>query len=311
MSTENQYERVDKRSLYPNQAGVGGLRLILAKERRPIYMSIVAIVVISYSGWAALLFVMQRSMMFPGQNLATPAMVRGRVPEGVEQLWIPFSDGRAEAWFVPAHESGASPAVIFAHGNAELIGDWLAEARNLSELGLSVLLVEYPGYGRSEGKPSRSTIAEVFLAAHDWLTERPDIDEDRIVGLGRSLGGGAITDLARERPLRALILQSTFTSVAQLARRYLLPSLFVRDAFDNLELVGRFSGPVLLIHGKRDQIIPYSNSERLARAGADAEILSLDCGHNDCPPDWVEYLSGLREFLIRSDVLSADSRGAS
>jgi hypothetical protein len=273
-------------------------------------MSLVAIVVVGYVAWATLLFVMQRSMMFPGAGVAGGG---GRVgappPAGVEQVWIDTPAGAVEAWFLRADGSGTSPAVIFAHGNAELIDYALQDARDLRDIGLSVLLVEYPGYGRSAGRPARRSIGDVFLAAYDQLVARPDIDNDRIVGLGRSLGAGAISDLARDRPLRALVLQSPFTSVADLAKRYFLPPILVRDAFDNAAVLSTFPGPVLLIHGTRDRMIPHSNSERLARVAAASELLSLECGHNDCPPDRAAYMTALDDFLERADVLPAESRG--
>lgn len=274
-------------------------------------MSILAVGLIGYMGWATLLFLMQRRMMFPGADLASPSVAVDRLPERVESVRLAFSGGSVEAWFVPSPSPTPSPAVIFAHGNAELIGDGLHDARSLAELGMSVLVVEYPGYGRSDGAPSRGSIGEAFLSAYDWLSARSDVSEDRIVGFGRSLGSGAITDLAEHRPLKALVLQSPFVSVAHFARRYLLPGLFVRDRFDNLAALRRFEGPVLLIHGMRDRIIPHVHSERLARAAANAELVSLDCSHNDCPPNWAEYIGAIRDFLVRSEVLSGEIQASS
>jgi hypothetical protein len=273
-------------------------------------VSLVAIVVVGYVAWAALLFFMQRSMMFPGAGMAGgDSRVGAPPPAGVEEVWIDTPAGAVEAWFLPADGAGTSPAAIFAHGNAELIDYAIQDARDLRDIGLSVLLVEYPGYGRSAGRPARRSIGDVFLAAYDQLVARPDIDNDRIVGLGRSLGAGAISDLARDRPLRALVLQSPFTSVADLAKRYFLPPILVRDAFDNAAVLSTFPGPVLLIHGTRDRMIPHSNSERLARVAAASELLSLECGHNDCPPDRAAYMTALDDFLERADVLPAESRG--
>ena len=106
--------------------------------------------------------------------------------------------------------------------------------------------------------------------------------------------------------MRALVLQSAFTSVAAFARRFLLPGFLARDRFDNLEVVRDFAGPVMLIHGKHDEVIPYSHGVRLARASATVELLSLDCGHNDCPPDWEMYERALEDFLVRAGVLDSE-----
>jgi len=268
-------------------------------------LSILVTVVVVYLGWAALLFASQRRMMFPGAGIMLAASGEGRVPPDARQVWLETSGGRVEAWFVPARDTGSAPAVVFAHGNAELIDHGMVDARGLRELGLSVLLVEYPGYGRSGGQPSRASIRETFLAGYDWLAGQGGVDADRIVGMGRSLGSGAITDLATDRPLVALILVSPFTSVAAFAKRYLLPSFVARDRFDNLAVLRRREGPVLLIHGRRDPVIPHAHSERLARASPSAELVSLDCGHNDCPPDRPAYDEVVRSFLVDAGVLHA------
>ncbi len=268
-------------------------------------MSILVILTAGYASWAALLFVMQRSMMFPGTGMRDMRGDRG-LPTGAERVWIRTSGGEVEAWLVHAQAAGPAPVVIFAHGNAELIEDAWFEALQLRELGVATLLVEYPGYGRSEGRPSRASIMETFLAAYDGLAARADIDAGRIVGMGRSLGGGAITDLARQRPLRALVLQSTFTSVADLARRYLVPGILARDPFDNHEVVRAFEGPVLVIHGRSDAVIPHSHGERLARAAANAQLVSLECGHNDCLPE--AYRAELQRFFEQAGILPPMAR---
>jgi len=263
-------------------------------------MKLAVILAIGWVAWATLLFFMQRGMMFP-VSLAPPS--GSGLPEGVERIWFQSTGSRVEGWFLPAGDAGRAPAIIFAHGNAELIDYALPEANDLRTLGLSVLLVEYPGYGRSTGSPSRASIASVYNAAWDWLAERPDIDRDRIVGLGRSVGGGVIADLSLQRPLRAMVLQSTFTSVASFAHRYLVPAFLARDRFDNIAAVEAFEGPILLTHGTYDNIIPHSHADRLARAAKNAEVMSLECGHNDCPPDPEAYHARLADFLERAGVI--------
>ena len=268
------------------------------------------VVFLVYLGWALLLYTQQRRMLFPGVDLPAPAAIPALPEEGVERVAIPFSAGTAEALFFPAAGSVPdAPALVFAHGNGELISDNIPIARQLADLGVAVLLLEYPGYGRSDGTPSRRAIAEVFLSGFDWLRSREQVNPGRIGGFGCSLGAAAITDLARERPLKALILQSPFLSVAHLARGYLVPGLLVRDRFDNLEVLRRYGGPVLLIHGRRDEIVPHAHSERLAVAAPSAELLSLDCGHNDCPPDPVAYLAVIKRFLEQSGILEPQAPG--
>jgi len=114
------------------------------------------------------------------------------------------------------------------------------------------------------------------------------------------VGGGAACALAREREVAALVLESAFTSVADLARRFGLFGPLVRDPFDNLAAVGAFTGPVLVIHGERDEMIPPAHGRALAGRAPRGELVLVDCGHNDCPRPW----NILRAFLDRNGLLS-------
>jgi fermentation-respiration switch protein FrsA (DUF1100 family) len=168
------------------------------------------------------------------------------------------------------------------------------------ELGLGVLLVEYPGYGRSEGTPSERSVSDAMRAAYDAVAARPDVDPRRIVGFGRSLGGGAICQLALHRSLAALVLESTFTSVGDIARGFGLPRFLVRDPFDNAAVLAKFAGPVLLVHGEQDTLIPVAHAHALHALRPDARLaLASGCGHNDCPPPW----QLVKTFLAESGLL--------
>ena len=112
----------------------------------------------------------------------------------LEIIWLETGFGKVESWFIPAiekPEGKPAPIVIFAHGNAELIDSCPHEFTKLTRLGINVLLVEYPGYGRSAGSPSEKSITEAFLAAYDVITARDDVDPSQVILFGRSLGGGA------------------------------------------------------------------------------------------------------------------------
>ena len=190
---------------------------------------------------------------------------------------------------------------MFAHGNGELIDDWIDSFETPRAWGASVLLVEYPGYGRSSGAPSEASIAAAMIAAYDWALTRPGVDPARIVGWGRSVGGGAVCALARERSLAALVLESSFTSVRSMANGIGLPAFLVRDPFDNLATVASFAGPVLIVHGERDSMIPVAHARELHEAAKDSRLwLEPSCGHNDCPRPWAV----LREFLLEKGLLS-------
>ena len=276
----------------------------------PQLLVVARVLALAILGYLALIFVVQRRMAFPG-TLRTSPRPTASVPPEVTQVWLEASFGRVEAWFFSAvGREGAEraegdvskPTIIFAHGNGELIEDWQGEMERLVAAGQNALLVEFPGYGHSEGKPSRSTLLETFTLAFDWLVARDDVDADRIVAHGRSLGGGVAGDLALNRPIRALVLQSTFSSAKAIAWENFVPGFLVRDRFDNRRAVSDFSGPVLLMHGVRDDVIPYAHAEALAAAREGLDIIEMDCAHNDCAPEWPEIVASLTAFL-RSNAL--------
>jgi pimeloyl-ACP methyl ester carboxylesterase len=267
----------------------------------------VRIVGITLLVYALLIFVVQRRIVFPGAQRESPRAA-ALAPPGARQVWLDASFGRGEAWFFPSVAVAAAPTVVFAHGNGELIEDWESGMEALSDEGVNALLVEFPGYGHSEGSPSRESIRETFHEAYDWLVEDGQVADDRIVAYGRSIGGGAAADLSLDRPVRALALQSTFTSTAALARRALLPGFLVLDRFDNVRAVAEFEGPVLLMHGVEDDVIPYEHAEGLASAREGLEVTQIDCAHNDCDPQWPAIVSSLTAFLRGNGLLDGQPR---
>ena len=270
-----------------------------------ILIQVASGVLILYLAYCSLLFIFQRQILFPRSQVGVPSGIAKNIA-GLEKMWLHISYGKVEAWFLPpTPDRGAesAPAVIFAHGNAELIDFWPEEFSNLTPLGIGVLLVEYPGYGRSEGTPSQRSTIEAFVAAYDALVARKDVDPSRIILFGRSLGGGVVCALAAERPSTALILLSTFTSVRSLASKFLVPGFLVRDRFDNLAVVSSYSGPVLVMHGRHDSLIPYEHGVALYRAAQHGEMLTYDCQHDDCPPSWDTFWRDVQTFLHHAGII--------
>lgn len=248
---------------------------------------------------------LQRWILFPS-SLAVPHRHAGKGVRGLERLWRDTEAGRVEAWFLPADGASASnpvPAVIFAHGNAELIEFWPATLEPYRRLGMSVLLPEYRGYGRSAGKPSEATLADDFTWFYDQLAARPDVDPKRIVYHGRSLGGGAVCALAAKRPPAAMILQSTFSSIVEIARRYFVPKSLVVDPFDNVAVIKNLTAPLMIVHGTEDRLIPVSHAHALIAAQPKAQLILYNADHNDCPPDWDALFEEITAFLTRNQVL--------
>lgn len=257
-----------------------------------------------YMLYAGVLFVLQRQIMYPGQYLNAPADPPIEA-QRLEQMWIAASDARSEVWLRFPESDGKHPApvVIVAHGNAELIDGLPRQLAPFHRMGIAVALVEYPGYGRSEGNPSQDSIGKVFRKVYDRLAGRPDVDASRIFAYGRSVGGGVVCQLAADRPLAALLLQSTFTRTSSFAHEFFLPGFLVRDQFDNEAVLQDYPHPVLIVHGRRDRQVPFSHAERLAEVAPKARLIEYDCGHNDCPPRWDIFWQDVRAFLQRHRLL--------
>jgi pimeloyl-ACP methyl ester carboxylesterase len=189
-----------------------------------------------------------------------------------EALWLDVDGARIEAWLLPTTSRSPTPIAIYAHGNGELIDHETARMDGLRGAGVAVLLVEYPGYGRSSGIPSERSILATFEAAYDRVAHDPRFDARRIVGFGRSLGGGAIAQLAAHRPLVALVLESTFTSVADIVRGHDVPDWLVLNRFDTRAVLRAYEGPVLILHGTEDVNIAPGDAE-LNHAAARNSVL--------------------------------------
>jgi fermentation-respiration switch protein FrsA (DUF1100 family) len=262
----------------------------------PLIVCAAALLALVAIYWS-LLFMGQRRLLFPAPPL-TGAPPR---PPDAQAIWLDGSSGRVEAWWLPPRgpSTARAPVLIFTHGNGELIDYWPSAFDEPRAWGLGVLLLEYPGYGRSEGQPSERAILEAMLAADRWARAQPGIDPDRIVPYGRSLGGSAAAFLAAARPVPALILESAFTSARSFAAQFRAPGFLVRDPLDTLAAVRRYTGPILVLHGDRDEIVPASHGRALAAASSRATLRLLPCGHNDCPRPWPE----LRAFLQAHHLL--------
>jgi len=268
-------------------------------------LKIISALLLFYLLYCAVFYIMQRQILFPRSQIQVAPSDRDD-HLNIEKKWLDTEYGKIETWFMPPRQGkdeGPYPAVVFGHGNAELIDLWPEHLKNFTRLGIGVMLVEYPGYGRSEGTPSQKAITGVFTAAYDNLISRKDVDSTRIILFGRSLGGGAVCALAAVRPSAALILMSTFSSVRSFASKYLLPGFFVRDPFDNLSAVKTYTEPICIIHGVADELIPYAHGEVLNREARQGRMITYNCGHNDCPPSWSVFWKDMESFLHEIGII--------
>lgn len=185
---------------------------------------------------------------------------------------------------------------LYSHGNAEDVGDLQPVFIQLQDMGFAVFGYDYHGYGTSKGKPSERNAYLDIYSAYNYLTQHLGIPPQRIIAYGRSVGGGPAVDLAVRKPLAGLILESTFRTAFQVLTRIpLLPF----DKFRNIDKIKRVHCPVLVMHGKLDRVVPFSDGQQLfAAANQPKRYLWVDtAGHNDVMDVVPEqYAKALREF---------------
>ena len=257
----------------------------------------------------------------PSRGDPGPPPVLGGVPG--ESIRIPTADGlEIQGWWYAVTEprsgeaeagpsgvvpSAVPPAVLLLHGNAGDISHRTPLALGLIREGFSVLLLEYRGYGGSEGSPSEQGLHLDALAAHDFLLSRVG-GSDKIVVFGRSMGGAVGAALAVARPTGGMILESAFTSLVAMAREVypFVPGLLfrrLRGRFDTIARVQEASVPVLVVHGSQDEVVPFRMGEDLYRAaGAWGEWMEVPgAGHNDVfRVGGTAYFRALGDFIRRT-----------
>jgi len=220
-----------------------------------------------------------------------------------ESLFLETEDGvRIHAYYVPgAPRPGERRALLFLHGNAGNASHRLPNADLLARLGTDVLLIDYRGYGLSEGRPSEAGVYADARAGLAHLEGSRGFPTDRIVVFGRSLGGAVAVELAQDRPLAGVVLESTFTSAADVARGMFGPlASLIAGGLDSKARIPRLRAPLLSLHGDRDEVIPIELGRALydaARVPKRFEVIA-GAGHNDT----VEvgghaYLAQLARFL--------------
>lgn len=248
-----------------------------------------------------LFFFQARFVYFPD----TPSRTLVADPRAVglefENVRFSASDGtNIHGWWIPASPSRG--LLLFLHGNAGNISHRLDSIRLFHELGLSVFIFDYRGYGLSEGKPTESGTYQDALAAWEYAVNDKHIEPNGVVVFGRSLGGAIAAWLGSRQTPGALIIESTFTSVPDMAREIypLLPTRWLtRIRYDARENLSRVSCPVLIVHSRDDELIPFEHGEALfATLKSPKAFLQITGGHNDGPlVSGSSYKTGLEDFL--------------
>ncbi|MCD4780318.1 MAG: alpha/beta hydrolase [Candidatus Omnitrophica bacterium] len=185
-------------------------------------------------------------------------------------------------WFIPAEQ--AEKTVLFFHGNAGNISHRLEIIDFFHRLNMNVFIIDYRGYGKSAGNPSEKGLYKDARASYDYLIHRPDIDPEKIIVYGKSLGGVAAIDLAANIRVSGLIVDSCLTSAKMMAARMApgIPSFLLTARLDSINKIQSVLCPKLFIHSPQDEVIPYQMGRELyEKAQAPKKFLKIHGGHND------------------------------
>jgi len=208
-------------------------------------------------------------------------------------------------WFVKT--PAARSTMLFFHGNAGNISHRMEKILMFAKLGLNVFIFDYRGYGKSKGKPNEAGIYKDGLAAYDYLLTRKDVDSSKIVCYGDSLGGVAAVDLATKRKCACLVIDSSFSSLADMTKTIFpfLPAFLLSSKMDSTAKVGGITIPKLFVHSVNDEIVPYALGRKLFAVAAEPkEFLEITGGHNTNHIDSRDvFLSGIKNFLRKLSLL--------
>lgn len=252
--------------------------------------------------------IQERLVYFPAEAWqATPADIG--LP--FEDLRLTTADGvTISAWFIPPATDHAQGTVLFFHGNGGNISHRLDSVVALHQLNLNVMLVDYRGYGQSEGRPSEQGTYRDGEAAWEYLLHQPAISADSIIIWGNSLGGGVASWLAETHRPAALVLAATFTSAVDMAQSQ-YPFLPVRPLakvrYETINRLPQLDCPILIVHSPHDEIIPYHHGQTLfAAASEPKQFLEIHGGHNSNWLNQPTYLQRVRPFIEQALTAQPD-----
>lgn len=260
-----------------------------------------AFVAYLYVGVLVVLLALENYFLFPGARDERWTDLSAQF--GVREVELTSADGNTihAVWTAPPGWSPARGAVLYSHGNGgNLSQRWSSLERWRKELDRGVLIYDYPGYGKSTGRPTEAGCYAAAEAAHRWLVEEQGIPEQEILLLGPSLGGAMAIELATRHSCRMVVVCSAFTSFPDMAQKtfpWLPARWLVRNRLDNLAKIRTLSCPVFLVHGTADTLIPHWMGEALRDAANEPKrFLSLP-NHPHAHPHQREFYEAVRAFL--------------
>jgi fermentation-respiration switch protein FrsA (DUF1100 family) len=235
-------------------------------------------------------FIEQRSLYFPLKDIeATPAAIG----LDYEDVTVTTNDGlQLTGWFIPSAHS--RDTILLSHGNGGNISHRLEKINILHTLDLDVLIYDYRGYGKSTGKPSESGLYRDAQAMYDYLRNKKRVPAQKIIAYGESLGAAVTIDLAGETDVGAIIIESGFTSIHDMAKKIFgaAPSFLIHAKYDSVNKIKSIRIPKLIMHSPDDEVVPFAQGRGLFENAPEPKtFVELQGGHND-------------GFLISGDVYS-------
>jgi len=281
----------------------------LAKWKGPLMLGIWIVIAIvgAYIVLAGFFFIFQSHYVYYPERIlvADP----GSIGLYFESVQFETADGvRLSGWFIPS--DSVRGVILFCHGNAGNISHRLESIQIFHRLGLDVFIFDYRGYGQSEGKPTEHGTYEDAEAAWRYLVEERQTNPSQVIVFGRSLGGAVASWLAQSHTPGALILESTFTSLPDIAATlypYLPVRLLLRFEYNTAEYLGRVYCPVLIVHSPDDEIMPFRHGQQLFEMAREPKrFLEISGTHNEgFTISGKGYEAGLNAFILE-DVAPKD-----
>lgn len=296
--------------------------LLRRSHRKYILLSIASLALVAYASTCAFLYIQQRQLIYRPDAKIIDLPSNSHYRLNYEDVWIAIagSNEKLHGWWFPALTSNNSSSlpkepkqvlkspktILYFHGTAGNISHNLPRIEGLLQLGFSVLAIDYRGYGQSLGSfPSELQLYQDSQAAWEYLRQIQAVSPQQIIIYGESLGGAISLDLAIKNPdAGGLILQSTFTSIAEVANqsdwmKAIPVSLLINQKFDSIEKIKSLQVPVLLIHGLNDSGIPSSMSQKLYDLAPNRKQLFLipDGEHARIYDPKHSYLQAIQQFV--------------
>ena len=271
-------------------------------------MSWLIILIAMYFIYCGIVFFFQGALIFPNTMAGKPS---DALPtEDTELIEYSTDEGTTVAWLIPAPDSEVDddttyPLAVFLHGNAELIDYQQPIMELYRRQGLALLLIEYRGYGHSDGTPSQQHIVDDAVSIIGHVLNRDEIDPARLVLHGRSIGGMLSAQVALQTKPNALIVESCGTSVADMSWRFGIPPFLVTSPLRTEKAFKQLDIPILIMHGKDDEIFPLANAHALDNAAKQSTLVVFDASHNTLPMpnEATLYEQSVNEHLKKAGVL--------